>query len=160
MLYFPLLGGETMTQKLRRKRVQNQDVLERERRRIRAVQKVLDGAKQNEVAKEFHVTEGAVSQWMSQYKEEGWEGVKAIPKPGRPIRFTEEYRQVLFEIISKHPHWWGYESDLWTVSMARDILYEQTGGYFSKTRILSALHELGLSFQKPEVRALEKKTPK
>lgn len=149
-----------MTQKLKRKRVQNQDVSERERRRIRAVQKVLDGAKQNEVAEEFHVTEGAVSQWMSQYKEKGWDGVKAIPKPGRPIRFTEEYRQVLFESISKHPHWWGYESDLWTVSMARDVLYEQTGGYFSKTRILSALHELGLSFQKPEIRALEKKTPK
>ena len=125
-----------MTQKLKRKRVQKQDVLERERRRIRAVQKVLDGAKQNEVAEEFHVTEGAVSQWMSQYREKGWEGVKAIPKPGSPIRFTEEYRQALFEIISKHPHWWGYESDLWTVSMARDILYEQTGGYFSKTRIL------------------------
>ena len=160
MLYFPSLGGDSMTQKQKRKRAQNQDVLERERKRIRAVQKVLDGAKQNEVAEEFHVTEGAVSQWMSQYKEKGWDGVKAIPKPGRPIRFTEEYRQVLFEIISKHPHWWGYESDLWTVSMARDILYEHTGGYFSKTRILSALHELGLSFQKPEVRALEKKTPK
>ena len=40
--------------------------------------------------------------------------------------------------------------------MARDVLYEQTGEYFSKTRILSAFHELGLSFQKPEIRALEK----
>ena len=149
-----------MTQKLKRKRVQNQDVSERERRRIRVVQKVLDGAKQNEVAEEFHVTEGAVSQWMLLYKEKGWDGVKAIPKPGRPVRFTKEYRQVLFEIISKHPHYWGYETDLWSVSMARDVLYEQTGEYFSKTRILSALHELGLSFQKPEVRALEKKTPK
>ena len=149
-----------MTQKQKGKRVQNQDVSELERRRIRAVQKVLDGAKQNEVAKEFHVTEGAVSQWMSRFNEKGWDGVKAIPKPGRPIRFTGEYRRVLFDIIIKKPHWWGYESDLWTVSMARDVLYEQTGDYFSKTRILSALHELGLSFQKPEVRALEKKTPK
>ena len=146
-----------MTQKQKKEREQNQEVTERERRRIRAVQKVLDGAKQNEVAEEFHVTEGAISQWMSRFHEKGWDGVKAIPKPGRPIRFTEEYRQVLYEIISKHPQWWGYESDLWTVSMARDVLYEQTGGYFSKTRILSALHELGLSFQKPEVRAFEKK---
>ena len=111
-----------MTQKLKRKRVQKQDVSERERRRIRAVQKVLDGAKQNEVEEEFHVTEGAVSQWMLRYKKNGWDGVKATPKSGRPIRFTEEYRQALFEIISKHPHWWGYESDLWTVSMARDVL--------------------------------------
>jgi transposase len=149
-----------MTQKQKKKRAQNRDVSELERRRIRAVQKVLDGAKQNEVAEKFNVTEGAVSQWMSRFHEKGWDGVKAIPKPGRPVRFAEEYRQVLFEIISKRPHWWGYESDLWTVGMARDVLYEHTGEYFSKTRILSALHELGLSFQKPEVRALEKKTPK
>jgi transposase len=149
-----------MTQKLKKKRAQNQDISERERRRIRAVQKVLDGAKQNEVAEEFQVTEGAVSQWMSQYKEKGWDGVKAIPKPGRPVRFTKKYRRALYEIISKHPHCWGYETDLWSVRMARDVLFEQTGEYFSKTRILSALHELGLSYQKPEVRALEKKTAK
>jgi len=147
-----------MTQKLKRKRAQNQDVSELERRRIRAVQKVLDGAKQNEVAEEFQVTEGAVSHWMSQYKARGWDGIKAIPKPGRPVRFTKHYRRALYEIISKHPHSWGYETDLWSVRMARDVLYEQTGEYFSKTRILSALHELGLSFQKPEIRALEKKT--
>ncbi len=41
--------------------------------------------------------------------------------------------------------------------MARDVLYEQTGTYFSKTRILSSLHELGFSFQKQGVKALEKK---
>jgi len=146
-----------MTQKLKRKKAQNQVVSELERRRIRAVQKVLDGAKQNEVAAEFQVTEGAISQWMSRYKERGWDGIRAIPKRGRPVRFTGKYRKVLFEIISKHPHCWGYETDLWSVSMARDVLYEQTGEYFSKTRILSALHELGLSYQKPEVRALEKK---
>jgi len=93
---------------------------------------------------------------MSQYKARGWDGIKAIPKPGRPVRFTKHYRRALYEIISKHPHSWGYETDLWSVRMARDVLYEQTGEHFSKTRILSAFHELGLSFQKPEIRALEK----
>ena len=44
--------------------------------------------------------------------------------------------------------------------MARDVLHEQTRAYFSKTRILSALHDLGFSFQKPDVKALEKKTTK
>ena len=146
-----------MKQKLERKRIKKQDLLELERRRIRAVQRVLDGLKQNEVATELQVTEGAVSQWMTSNKENGWDGLKAIPKPGRPVIFTTEHRHRLFEIISKSPYTWGYESDLWTVGMARDVLWEQTGTYFSKTRILSAFHELGLSFQKPEVRAIEKK---
>lgn len=46
------------------------------------------------------------------------------------------------------------------IEVARDVLYEQTETYFSKTRVLSALHKLGFSFQKPQVRALEKKTTK
>jgi transposase len=133
-------------------------MLDLERRRIRAVQKILDGKGQAEVAKEFGVTPGAVSQWMSCYRENDWEGLEAKPKMGRPIIFEDEHRKKLFEVISGSPYSWGYESDLWTVRMARDVLYEQTDTYFSETRVLSAMHELGFSFQKPQVRPLEKKT--
>ena len=131
-----------------------------ERRRIRGVQKILDGVKPIEVARELEVSPSAVSRWMSKYRQKGWDGLKAKPKPGRPIIFGDRHREKLFEIISRSPYSWGYESDLWTVVMARDVLYEQTETYFSKTRVLSALHELGFSFQKPQVRALEKKTTK
>jgi len=97
---------------------------------------------------------------MKGYRGKGWDGLKAKPKPGGPIIFEDEHLKKLFEIVSRNPYSWGYESDLWTVVMARDVLYEQSGTYFSKTRVLSALHELGFSFQKPQVRALEKKTTK
>ena len=131
-----------------------------ERRRFRGVQKILDGVKPIEVARELEVSSGAVSHWMSKYREKGWDGLKAKSKPGRPIIFEDGHREKLYEIISRSPYAWGYESDLWTVMMARDVLYRQTGTCFSKTRVLSALHELGFSFQKPQVRALEKKTTK
>ena len=131
-----------------------------ERRRIRGAQKILDGVKPIEVAREFEVSSGAVSHWMEKHREKGWDGLKAKPKPGRPIIFKDEHREKLYEIISRSPYSWGYESDLWTVVMARDVLFGQSGTYFSKTRVLSALHELGFSFQKPQVRALEKKTTK
>lgn len=134
--------------------------LELERRRIRAVQKVLDGIKATEVAKEFGVTRGAVSQWLATYYKEGWEGLNSKNKPGQPIRFTENHSKQLFSIISKSPIKWNYDSDLWTVRMVRDILYEQTGDYFSNTRVLSELHNLGFSFQKPQINPLEKKTKK
>ena len=135
-------------------------LLDWERRRIRVVQKIIDGSKQADVAREFHVTEGAVSQWYSKYLKDGWAGIYHKPKPGRPILFTQEHSEKLYEIISKSPFAWGYETDLWTVAMARDVLHEQTKRYFSKTRVLSELHTLGFSFQKPQVRALEKKTKK
>jgi len=131
-----------------------------ERRRIRAVQKIVDGSKQADVAREFNVTDGAVSQWYSKYLKHGWAGIYHKPKPGRPILFTQEHSKKLYEIISKSPFAWGYETDLWTVAMARDVLHEQTKQYFSKTRVLSELHALGFSFQKPQVKALEKKTKK
>jgi len=136
------------------------EALELERRRFRAVQKVVDGATQTSVAKEFGVALSAVNQWMSMYREHGWDGLKARPRPGRPIIFTEEHSRKLFEIIEKSPYTWGYESDLWTVQMARDVLHVETGVHFSTTRILSGLHELGFSFQKPQLKALEKKTEK
>ncbi len=139
------------------KKSYKEEMADLERRRIRGVQRVLDGASQAEVAREFDVTEGAVSHWMKKYRGKGWDGLKAKPKPGGPIIFEDEHLKELFEIISRSPYSWGYESDLWTVVMARDVLHEQSGTYFSKTRVLSALHELGFSFQKPQVRALEKK---
>ena len=135
-------------------------MLELERRRIRAVQKILDGGKQADVAREFGVTRGAVAHWMLNYRENNWDGLNARAKTGRPIIFKEEHREKLFEIISRSPYSWGYVSDLWTVRMARDVLYEQTGTYFSETRVLSAMHDLGFSFQKPQVIPLEKKTKK
>ena len=135
-----------------------EETLDLERRRIRAVQKIIDGATQTAVAKEFGVTGGAVSHWMSTYRKDGWEGLKARPHTGRPIVFTEEHSRKLYEIIAKSPYAWGYESDLWTVQMAGDVLQKQTGTQFSETRVLSALHELGFSFQNPQLRALEKKT--
>lgn len=137
-----------------------EETLELERRRIRAVQKIVDGATQTAAAKEFGVTGGAVSHWMSLYRKYGWEGLQARPHTGRPIVFTEEYGQKLYKIVEKSPYAWGYESDLWTVRMAGDVLHKQTGIQFSETRVLSALHELGFSFQKPQLRALEKKTTK
>ncbi len=138
----------------------SEDTLEFERRRIRAVQKVVDGATQAAVAQEFGVTQGAVSHWMAMYREKGWEGVKAIPHYGRPVIFKKEHSTKLNEIVEKSPYAWGYESDLWTVQMASDVLRDHTGTRFSNTRVLSELHELGFSFQKPQAQAFEKKKTK
>ena len=130
---------------------------EMERTRIKAVQSILNGTRQIDVARELEVTRGAVSQWCARYRENGWEGLYKKPPPGRPMEFLKRHTEKLCEIISKSPWKWGYETDLWTVGMARDILSEQAGDFFSKTRVLRELHALGFSFQKPQVKALEKK---
>jgi transposase len=131
---------------------------EKEKRRIRGVQMVLDGKSHSNTAKELKVTQGAVSQWIKMYNENGWNGLNMRKMTGPKLKFTEEHSKSLFDIICKSPLNWNYESDLWTVSMARDILYQETKSYFSETRVLSELHNLGFSFQKPEIRAYEKKS--
>lgn len=131
-----------------------------ERRRLKAVQRILDGAKQVDVAEEFAVTKGAVSQWYSRYRKGGWETLHRTIASGRPILFKRDHRERLYKIISGTPWQWGYDTDLWTVRMARDTLEQQTGDRFSETRVLSEMHSLGFSFQKPRVAALEKKTTK
>ena len=130
---------------------------EKEIRRIRGLQMILDRKKQVDVAAELNVTEGAVSQWVSSYEENGWDGLKTRNPTGPKLKFLKEHSEKLFEIISKSPLSWGYSSDLWTISMARDILYGETNKYFGVTRILKEFHNFGFSFQKPEVRAYEKK---
>lgn len=130
---------------------------EKEKRRIRGVQMVLDGKSHSNTAIELKVTQGAVSQWIKMYNEDGWDGLNMRKMTGPKLKFTEEHSKSLYDIICKSPQNWNYESDLWTVSMARDILYQETKSYFSETRVLSELHNLGFSFQKPEIRAYEKK---
>ena len=90
----------------------------------------------------------------------GWNAVHRRKSPGAPVRFQPRHSEKLCEIISSSPWKWRYESDLWTVRMARDTLEEETGDRFSQTRVLSEMHSLGFSFQKPQVAALEKKTRK
>ncbi len=80
------------------KKSYKEEMADLERRRIRGVQRVLDGVSQAEVAREFSVTEGAVSHWMKKHRGKGWDGLKAKPRPGRPIIFEGEHRKKLFEI--------------------------------------------------------------
>lgn len=135
----------------------NHNVIELERKRIKGVQKVLDGAKQTTVANELNVSEGTVSKWMKKYRENGWEGIYHKPKPGRPRTFTDLHSEFTCEIVSHSPKYWGFESDLWTAGMVRDILNEKTKSNISTSRVLVELHKLGFSFQKPKIKAIEKK---
>ena len=51
--------------------------------RMRAVKAVLDGQKQNEVARILGVTVQSISKWVKRYRQEGGKGLKA-KKQGRP----------------------------------------------------------------------------
>ena len=51
--------------------------------RMRAVKAVLDGQKQNEVARILGVTVQSISKWVKQYRQKGGKGLKA-KKQGRP----------------------------------------------------------------------------
>ena len=92
-----------------------------ERRRIRAVQMVLDGAKQKEVAKQFKVTTGAVCQWMMAYREKGWEGLEPIPRRGGPIIFTDEHKEKLLHRSDKLTHFCLDKLNRWFTAQSTNM---------------------------------------
>lgn len=122
---------------------------EMEIRRIRAVQLVLDGNPAVQVAQELEVSKPALSQWMKAYRERGWEGLLISNNHQRENSLTEEDIKNLKKIVRRKPAHWGYESDLWTSNMLRDVLADEFNKSVSQTTILRALKKTGIHIRSP-----------
>lgn len=55
-----------------------------EQLRIRAVQRVLDGESPESVIKALGFTKPRIYEWLSKFREGGWDALKAKVIPGRP----------------------------------------------------------------------------
>ena len=122
---------------------------EMEIRRIRAVQSVLEGTPAVRVARDLKVSKPALSQWMKAYRERGWEGLLISNNHQRENSLTEEDIKNLKKIVRRKPSHWGYESDLWTSNMLRDVLADEFKKSVSQTTILRALKKTGIPIKSP-----------
>lgn len=127
------------------------DKKEMEIRRIRAVQSVNDGKAANIVAEEIGVSKAALSQWMKMYKEKGWKGLLISNDYNTEGILTDEDIKNLKEIMAHKPTHWGYESDLWTSNMVRDVLAEKFNKSVSQATILVALKKTGIPIKSPRL---------
>lgn len=126
--------------------------------RIKAIQAVLAGSKQVEVAKMFGVTRQAVGKWYKKYKEEGFKLLKA-KKQGKPKSEGKlkpwQCAQIAKIVIDRNPEQLKLPFSLWTREAVANLIKNKFGITLSRWTVGRYLKKWGFTPQKPLKKAYE-----
>lgn len=132
---------------------------ELERRRRLAVQRVLEGKKQKDVAAFLGVAERTVSRWMTAYRAGGDDAIRLKPIPGRPPKLSKRQEASVLSWLAKSPKAFGYQTDLWTTRRLAEVIEKRFAVRFNANYLAEWLTSRGYSPQKPETTAVERDNP-
>ena len=128
----------------------------REQIRIRAVQQIEQGESPEIVARGLGFHRSCVYDWVAKYREGGLEALRTKPIAGRPGKLSGRHLQKLYGIItSKSPLQLKFQFALWTRSMIRELIRDEFKVRLSDVSVGRLLRKLGLSPQKPLLRAYQ-----
>ncbi len=89
---------------------------ELEHRRQLAVQRSLEGFSADEIAEFLGISPRTVWRWLASYRDQGPDGLKARPVPGRPPKLTVTQEKTSLRWLRGSPTEHGFATDLWTAS--------------------------------------------
>src|SRR5215212_6948166 len=87
---------------------------ELERRRLLAVQRVLEGYSSVEVGDFLGVDPSSVRRWLAAFRQDGAAGLAARPTPGRPGKLTLSQEKIVRRWLADNPTNHGFPNELWT----------------------------------------------
>jgi transposase len=128
----------------------------REVRRRRAWDLKRQGWKQCDIATALGVTEGAVSQWLKQAREQGAASLAARKASGRPPQLTSAQRQQIPTLLTKGAAAYGFRGNRWTRQRVAVVLQREFGVTHSPQHVGTLLRRCGWSRQKPIRRARQR----
>jgi transposase len=124
--------------------------------RIRAVRQVETGESPEVVIKALGMTRGCIYKWIAKYREGGTEALKAKPLSGRPLKLTgPNLRWIFRTVTTKNPLQLQFPYALWTREMIKELIARNYGVKLNVTSVGRLLKKLGLSCQKPLMRAFQ-----
>jgi transposase len=124
--------------------------------RIRAVRQIEDGESPEVVIKALGMNRRTIYKWIALYREGGIAGLKARPLSGRPLKLSGAMLRWIFKTVTtKNPLQLKFVFALWTREMVRNLIEEQYGIKLSVVSVGRLLKKLGLSCQKPLMRAFQ-----
>ena len=125
--------------------------------RERAVRRVQEGESPEIVAQIFGIGRTAMYRWLAQYRQGGWDALKAKPVPGRPPKLdARKLRWVYDTVTQKNPLQLKFEFALWTREMVAALIRDRFKIRLSAASVGRLLAQLGITCQKPLHRALER----
>jgi transposase len=123
---------------------------ELERRRLLAVQRVLDGYTATEVAEFLGVDPRSIRRWVAAYRQAGEQALVPRPASGRPPKLSLIQEKIALRWLTESPRHHGFETELWTAARLGQLIREEFGVALN-TRYLSVwLRDRGFSPQKPQ----------
>jgi transposase len=124
--------------------------------RLMAVQRVWEGERPSVVIASYGFNRPVIYRWLQQAKGKG-RGLRALRSrkgTGRPRKLTTaQGRQVFRWINGKNPRQYGFDFDLWTRQVVAELIADRFGVELGPASIGKLLAALGLTPQKPLMRA-------
>jgi transposase len=125
-------------------------------RRRRALKLLDEGLSLNEVARRVGCGASSVMRWRDRRARVGERVFEVGASPGRPPKLSPPQKRRLVRLLAKGPLAQGYATDVWTCERVRRLIGREFRVHYHRDHVGRLLHQLGLSPQKPERRALER----
>ena len=122
---------------------------ELERRRLLAIQRVLEGYSCEEVADFLAVDPSSVYRWVAAFRQHGAAGLAARPTPGRPAKLTVTQVKIVRRWLADNPTDHGFPNELWTAARLALLIDEEWGISFHPHYLSAWLREKGYTPQLP-----------
>jgi transposase len=91
----------------------------KEWRRLRACELSQQGWKQSRIAQAIHVTEGAISQWLSRARAGGSASLRRRKPPGPKPRLSPGQKEQIRPLLAQGAPAFGFAGDVWTRAGSR-----------------------------------------
>ncbi len=127
--------------------------------RIRAVRQIESGDSPEAVIATLGMNRRTVYRWIATYRESGIDALKATALLGRPLKLNgSQIRWVFKTVTTKNPLQLNFPFALWTREMVKELIGNKYGINVSVVSVGRLLKKLGLSCQKPLMRAFQQDT--
>jgi transposase len=103
-----------------------------------------------QIAGIVRASEETVRRWLKRYLAEGIEGLRDAPRPGSPVKVTEEYKEGLLRGVRQRPRSLGLPFSLWTLRRLADHMAEQTGIRVEYETVRVHLKAAGIVLSRPQ----------
>lgn len=121
----------------------------RQQRRQRGVELYQKGWRQEEIAEALGVTQGAVSQWVTAYRQHGQEGIQARKHPGPAPKLEPERLGQLPALLEQGAEAHGFRGAVWTAARIAEVIERHFGVHYHPDHAGHLVRGLGWSQQKP-----------
>lgn len=120
--------------------------------RARAILKLIEGNKRQEVSSFFDIHVKTLDQWQRQFKRQGIEGLRTVPQRGNTKKLSRDQKEAIkATLTTKTPEELGLEGKFWTVpSLKQYVRREYHVVYQSAVSYQRLFYSCGFSYHKGE----------